>query len=96
MEREDVLTVMFQNLLVALDGSARSERAARMAGIWAIAFGGKVTLFHLVEPGAPTRVHGEPHLRGPVEAREYLEEASRRLLPGGRRDKMRGGLGSHG
>ncbi len=72
---------MLTNLLVALDGSAQAERGARVAGAWIGRTGGRLTFFHVLEPDAPARVHGEPHLQKLSEAAGYLKEAAKRLVP---------------
>lgn len=45
--------------------------------------GAVVTLFHAIERGAPQDIHGERHLTGPEEARDYLNEVAARSLPAG-------------
>jgi nucleotide-binding universal stress UspA family protein len=72
---------MLTNLLVTLDGSAQAERGARVAGAWVGRTRGHLTFFHVLEPDAPARVHGEPHLQKLPEALAYLQEAAKRLIP---------------
>jgi len=43
--------------------------------------GAGITLFHVIERGAPQDIHGERHLTGPDEARDYLGEVAGRTLP---------------
>ena len=43
--------------------------------------GAAVTLFHVIERGAPQDIHGERHLTSPDEARDYLDEVSARAFP---------------
>ena len=43
--------------------------------------GAAVTLFHVIERGAPQDIHGERHLAGPDEARDYLDEVAARAFP---------------
>jgi hypothetical protein len=37
-----------------------------------------VTLFHVIERGAPREIHGDRHLSDPMEAQEYLDEVAAR------------------
>jgi len=43
--------------------------------------GAAVTLFHVIERGAPQDIHGERHLTSPDEARDYLDEVAARAFP---------------
>ena len=43
--------------------------------------GALVTLFHVIERGAPQEIHGERHLTDPEEARAYLDEVAVRAFP---------------
>jgi nucleotide-binding universal stress UspA family protein len=68
---------MFRHILVPLDGSRMAEAALPAAVLLSRSFGSRVTLFHVIERGAPQEIHGERHLSDPHEAREYLREVSR-------------------
>ncbi|HEX8043038.1 universal stress protein [Candidatus Deferrimicrobium sp.] len=72
---------MFKHLLVPLDGSRMAEVSLATAVSLARAMGAVVTLFHVIESGAPQDIHGERHLTGPDEARDYLDEVAARALP---------------
>jgi nucleotide-binding universal stress UspA family protein len=45
--------------------------------------GAEVTLLHVLERGAPATVHGQPHLRGQVDAEAYLVGIAARLASTG-------------
>jgi nucleotide-binding universal stress UspA family protein len=64
---------MFQHLLVPLDGTPVSADVLPTVRLLAEALRAKVTLFHLVEKGAPALVHGLPHLTNRSEAEAYLK-----------------------
>lgn len=70
---------MFQRILVPVDGSGLAERVLPVVEHLARAFGGTVTLLHIVERTAPATVHGERHLTGRAEAEHYLAELAGRL-----------------
>ena len=72
---------MFKHLLVPLDGSRMAEVSLATAVSLARAMGAVVTLFHVIESGAPQDIHGERHLTGPDEAQNYLDEVAARALP---------------
>ncbi len=74
---------VFRHILVPLDGSRLAEAVLPIVTALACALGSRVTLFHAVERGAPSRVHGEPHLRAPAEAQAYLDAVARRLTEAG-------------
>jgi nucleotide-binding universal stress UspA family protein len=42
-------------------------------------FHSRITLFHVIERGAPSSIHGEPHLMAAVEADTYLTRIAERL-----------------
>lgn len=64
---------MFKHLLVPLDGSQLAETILPVVQTFARALNARVTLLHVVEPAAPTTVHGDRHLLNEQEARDYLE-----------------------
>lgn len=70
---------MFRHLLVPLDGSRLAEAALPAAAALARRLDARVTVLHVIERGAPTTVHGEPHLTQPTEAESYLKEVARWL-----------------
>lgn len=72
---------MFKHLLVPLDGSQLAEAPLSAAVSLARMLRAKVTLIHAIEKGAPQEIHGERHLVGQQEAREYLEEVAARVFP---------------
>lgn len=72
---------MFANILVPLDGSHLAEQALPVAAYLAGKFGAHVTLLHMIETHAPASIHGEPHLRTPEQAGEYLETLARGEFP---------------
>src|SRR3972149_3250339 len=59
---------MFRHMLVPLDGSRLAEAVLPVTAAFARALGAKVTLLHVVEPAAPTTVHGDVHLTQAEEA----------------------------
>ena len=72
---------MFKNILVPLDGSNLSEASVGPAAYLAKKLLSQVTLFHVIEQGAPTEVHKERHLTQPDEANAYLKEVAKRAFP---------------
>ncbi|MGC9195455.1 MAG: universal stress protein, partial [Syntrophobacteraceae bacterium] len=72
---------MFKHLLVPLDGSKLAEAPLPAALYFARIMGARVTLLHTVEKDAPREIHGERHLTGEQEARDYLEEVAARVFP---------------
>jgi nucleotide-binding universal stress UspA family protein len=72
---------MFKHLLVPLDGSRMAEVSLAAAAFLARTPGAVVTLIHVIERGAPKDIHGERHLTGPDEARDYLDEVAARAFP---------------
>jgi nucleotide-binding universal stress UspA family protein len=68
---------MFDHILVPLDGSRLAEAALPAAAFLAATFSSRVTLLHVVEPGAPRQVHGQPHLPDAAAARAYLQRIMR-------------------
>jgi nucleotide-binding universal stress UspA family protein len=65
---------MFRHLLLPLDGSRLAETVLPAAVSLAQREGVAATLLHVVEEEAPSRVHGDRHLRAEDEARAYLME----------------------
>jgi nucleotide-binding universal stress UspA family protein len=72
---------MFKHILIPLDGSRLAEASIPPAAYLARVLGARITLFHVIERGAPQEVHGERHLRGFDEACDYLGETAGRTLP---------------
>jgi nucleotide-binding universal stress UspA family protein len=70
---------MFKNILVPLDGSSLAEAILPAARSLGEHLGARVTLLHAVEPSAPATIHGERHLAGAEEAREYLKKIGRQF-----------------
>ncbi len=82
---------MFSRILVPLDGSRLAEAALSPARSLALRFGSELVLLHVLEKGAPARVHGEPHLMEEGEAGQYLAGLAARL----ERDGVRVGWHVH-
>ena len=72
---------MFKNILVPLDGSNLSEASLGPAAYLAKTLKSQVTLFHVIEEGAPAEIHKERHLTQPGEATAYLKEVAKRDFP---------------
>jgi nucleotide-binding universal stress UspA family protein len=70
---------MFNRLLVPLDGSALAESVLPTTKYFAEKFGATVVLFHALEQGARSTVHGERHLLNVDEAETYLEDIAARF-----------------
>ena len=70
---------MFHHLLVPLDGSHLAEATLLPARTLAGKLGARITLLHVIEKGAPARVHGDRHLMGVAEAEAYLRDLAERL-----------------
>jgi nucleotide-binding universal stress UspA family protein len=70
---------MFKRLLVPLDGSLLAESVLPAAVYLAERFTATMVLFHVVESGAPSTVHGQRHLLDAAEAQAYLEGIAARL-----------------
>jgi nucleotide-binding universal stress UspA family protein len=68
------------SILVPLDGSDLAEYALPAAGYFSRLRGADVILFHVIEKGAPERIHGSRHLTRVAEAETYLAEAGARFL----------------
>ena len=64
---------MFKHFLVPLDGSHLAETILPVVETFARALRATVTLLHVVEPAAPSTVHGDRHLLNEQEARTYLD-----------------------
>lgn len=74
------MSLVIQEILVPLDGSALAESVLPAAAALAKAFGARVKLLHIVEADAPVTIHGQPHLTEGDHAQEYLDEVARRPL----------------
>ena len=72
---------MFKNILIPLDGSNLSEASLAPAAYLAKTLKSQVTLFHVIEQGAPAEIHKERHLTQPEEANAYLKEIAERAFP---------------
>lgn len=70
---------MFQHFLIPLDGSQLAESILPAAQTLARACHARVTLLHVVEPAAPTTVHGQAHLLNAAQAELYLKERATEL-----------------
>lgn len=76
---------MFRHFLVPLDGSQLAETILPVAQTFALTLDATITLLHVVEPDAPTSVHGEPHLVSFASAESYLEGIATQLRAKGLR-----------
>lgn len=74
---------MFQHVLVPLDGSHLAEAALPPAATIANKLGASLSLIHVIERNAPDEVHSDRHLTTVEEAKTYLEEMARQLVPPG-------------
>ncbi len=66
-------------MLVALDGSRLAEQVLPVASTLARSCAGELVLLHVVEPEAPARIHGEPHLGDAASAERYLADVAAAL-----------------
>lgn len=73
--------MLFQHLIVLLDGSRLAEAALPPTVYLAKTLGAKVTLVHVIERNPPERIHGEHHLSNPEEALAYLRGVATRAFP---------------
>jgi nucleotide-binding universal stress UspA family protein len=73
-----------ERLLVPLDGSRLAEAVLPIAARLAEACAASIVLLHVIEKGAPLRIHGEPHLAAQLDAEAYLVRLSRQFEAGGR------------
>jgi len=64
---------MIKHLLVPLDGSQMGEAALPAAVHIAGIMHCKVSLIHVVEKDAPEKIHGENHINGSEQAKQYLQ-----------------------
>jgi nucleotide-binding universal stress UspA family protein len=71
--------MMFDRVLVPLDGSILAEGSLPAAGALARKVGSVLILVHLLESGSPTEVHGQRHLTDCADAERYLEAVRARL-----------------
>jgi nucleotide-binding universal stress UspA family protein len=70
---------MLRRLLVPLDGSPLAESVLPAASVLAATFHSELLLLHVVEQGAPRKIHGQRHLAGAQEAAAYLQETAQRI-----------------
>lgn len=71
---------MLKNILVPIDGSLMAEAALPAAAMLAEKLRARVTLLHVVERHAPDEVHGQPHLKHPQDAEDYLRQVAKRTF----------------
>ncbi len=71
--------MIFDRILVPLDGSRLAEASLPAAEALARHLGSVLLLVHTVEPEPPATVHGEPHLASVDAANTYLESHRQRL-----------------
>jgi nucleotide-binding universal stress UspA family protein len=71
-------------LLVPLDGSVLAEAALPIAVRLGEACGAVLVLLHVLEKGAPSRIHGDRHLAARPEAEAYLVGLARQFEGEGR------------
>ena len=72
---------MFKRLLIPLDGSRLAETVLPAAVFLATHLKASVVLIHVIEPDAPTAVHGQRHLHTAGEAEAYLRETAAATFP---------------
>jgi nucleotide-binding universal stress UspA family protein len=77
--------VVFERIIVALDGSRSSEAALPAAEELARRLGSSLILLHVVEPRPPESIHGERHIATVPEAEAYLSRIVARLESSGLR-----------
>lgn len=65
---------MFRHFLIPLDGSKLAESILPVAQTLAKVCRARVTLLHVVEPAAPSTIHGQAHLLNAAQAEHYLKE----------------------
>ena len=65
---------MFKHILVPLDGSKMAESVISIALFLSKKCKSDITLLHIIERHAPTKIHSETHIRFPEEALAYLEK----------------------
>lgn len=70
---------MFQHILVPLDGSSLAEDVLEPVATLAAKLGSRVTVLHVLERDAPTRVHGEAHITDATTGAHYLGQIADRL-----------------
>jgi nucleotide-binding universal stress UspA family protein len=70
---------VFQHILVPLDGSTLAEDVLEPVVTMASALGSQVTLLHVLEREAPTRVHGEAHITDAATGAHYLGQVADRI-----------------
>jgi nucleotide-binding universal stress UspA family protein len=73
--------MMFEHILIPLDGSRLAEAALPVAAFFAVKSKAQVTLVHVIEEDAPDTIHGERHLRDVNEAEAYLKKISTEFFP---------------
>jgi nucleotide-binding universal stress UspA family protein len=74
----------FQRFLLPLDGSDLAEVAIPPAVYLARIYGASLTLLHVVESSAPSRIHGgSRHITDEQMAREYLQRIANSCCPEG-------------
>jgi len=71
--------MVFNRLLVPLDGSRLAESVLPMVQRIALACSASVTLMHIRESNPPETIHGEHHLSDPAEAEAYLKRIATSL-----------------
>jgi nucleotide-binding universal stress UspA family protein len=73
--------LMFNSILVPLDGSHLAEAGLPAAASLAEKLNAPVTLLHVIEQNAPEAVHNERHLTQPQEAEAYLQGLAEQAFP---------------
>jgi nucleotide-binding universal stress UspA family protein len=74
---------MLARLLIPLDGSKMAESVLPATAVLAGKLQATVLLIHVIEKGAPARIHGQAHLSDAAEAEAYLAEVARRAFAPG-------------
>jgi nucleotide-binding universal stress UspA family protein len=77
------MTPDFHRILVPLDGSELAEAVLPFAFGLAERACGTITLLHVLERKAPSKVHGQPHLQREADALAYLDSVGARCTSAG-------------
>ena len=71
---------MFKHILLPLDGSELAETAIPITVELCRKLGSHLTLIHIIEKDAPSKVHGQRHLTNEEDALVYLEQIEKKYF----------------